>query len=96
MTHCHPVYKGVVAQVIATGKYDLLRSLGMDFIATSRDPTLLLDEIKEMVSEQEKIHMVLNNLSRDYICQSIDLLVEVGRFVEIGKLGIWSEGEVPA
>jgi phthiocerol/phenolphthiocerol synthesis type-I polyketide synthase C len=40
--------------------------------------------------------MVLNSLSGDYICHSIDLLVEEGRFVEIGKRGIWSEDEVLA
>jgi hypothetical protein len=47
--------------------------------------------MKEMLGEQGKIHVVMNSLSGDHKSHSIDLLVEEGRFVEIGKRGIWSE-----
>jgi NADPH:quinone reductase-like Zn-dependent oxidoreductase/acyl carrier protein len=85
------------AEVFATaspGKWEVLRSLGLDeaHIASSR--TL---EFRERFLEQTDGHgvdVVLNALAGEFVDASLDLLPRGGRFVEMGKTDIRDPGEV--
>ena len=83
------------AEVWATasqGKWELLKSMGVTKIMNSRS----LDFADEIMSatEGKGIDVVLNSLSGEFIPQSISVLNEQGRFIEIGKQGIWSRSDV--
>ncbi|WP_052375398.1 type I polyketide synthase [Chondromyces apiculatus] len=77
----------VGAEVIATAgneeKRALLRSLGVAHVADSRSSGFA-DDIRTW-TRGEGVDVVLNSLSGEFIAQSLDLLREGGRFVEIGK-----------
>ena len=83
------------AEVWATasqGKWELLKSMGVTKIMNSRS----LDFADEIMSatESKGVDVVLNSLSGKYIPKSISVLNEYGRFIEIGKQGIWSKADV--
>ena len=83
------------AEVWATaskGKWELLKSMGVTNIMDSRS----LDFADEIMSatEGKGVDVVLNSLSGEYIPKSISVLNERGRFIEIGKQGIWSKSDV--
>jgi myxalamid-type polyketide synthase MxaB len=79
------------AEVYATAsprKWPLLRSQGVRHIMNSR--TLdFADEILK-ATDGRGVDVVLNSLSNDHIPASLRCLGRGGRFVELGKLGIWS------
>jgi acyl transferase domain-containing protein/NADPH:quinone reductase-like Zn-dependent oxidoreductase/acyl carrier protein len=88
----------VGARVVATasaGKQDYLRSLGIDIVSASRDADAFLADMREL-GLLGKVDVVLNSLSDAFIPRSLDMLAPSGRFVEIGKRGIWSAEEVLA
>jgi thioester reductase-like protein len=73
------------AEVVATAspaKWPVLRALGVAQLAHSRETGY--------AREFPKVDVVLNALVGEHIPASLDLLHPRGRFVEIGKLGIWS------
>ena len=86
------------AEVFATAsaaKQPFLRSLGVDHVFDSRQ-TAFGDEILR-ATDGEGVHVVLNSLtSEGFIEASLACLAPGGRFVEIGKRGIWSEREMSA
>jgi acyl transferase domain-containing protein/NAD(P)-dependent dehydrogenase (short-subunit alcohol dehydrogenase family)/acyl carrier protein len=79
------------AEVFATaspGKHALLRSQGVQHVWNSR--TL---EFAEGVMERtggRGVDVVLNSLNKDYIPAGMSVLAANGRFVELGKIGVWS------
>ena len=83
------------AEIFATAsasKGDFLRSLGVKHIMNSR--TLdFADEILE-ITQGLGVDIVLNCLTGDFIPKSLSVLADNGRFVEIGKLGIWETTQV--
>ncbi|MDJ0515594.1 MAG: SDR family NAD(P)-dependent oxidoreductase [Trichodesmium sp. MO_231.B1] len=83
------------AEIFATaspGKWDFLKSMGIKHIMNSR--TLdFAKEIKE-ITGGEGVDVVLNSLNGDHIPYSFEALAPKGRFVEIGKIGIWDEKQV--
>ncbi|NEP14133.1 MAG: SDR family NAD(P)-dependent oxidoreductase, partial [Symploca sp. SIO2C1] len=83
------------AEIFATaspGKWEFLKSLGIKHIMNSR--TLdFATEIKERTAG-EGVDIILNSLNGEYIPKNLEILAEGGRFVEIGKIGIWSQEEV--
>jgi NADPH:quinone reductase-like Zn-dependent oxidoreductase len=84
--------KQVGAEIFATagtdGKREMLRSLGVRHIMDSR--TLdFADEIMNLTNG-EGVDIVLNSLADEFIEKSVSVLAENGRFIEIGKRGIWS------
>jgi 8-amino-7-oxononanoate synthase len=85
------------AEVYATAsaaKQDFLKSLGVQHVFDSR--TLdFADQIAELTNGHG-VDVVLNSLNGDYIPRSLALLSPHGRFVEIGKLGIWTAEQVHA
>ena len=76
-------------------KQDYLRSLGVQYITSSRDPEVFYRDMQEFLGK-EKIHVVLNSLSADFIKYSVALLGPKGRFMEIGKRDIWSHERMAA
>ncbi|MGW4876054.1 type I polyketide synthase [Streptomyces sp. NPDC004262] len=79
------------AEVYATAsprKWPLLRSQGVRHVMNSR--TLdFADQILEATGG-EGVDIVLNSLNKDYIPAGLRTLAHGGRFVELGKIGIWS------
>jgi acyl transferase domain-containing protein/acyl carrier protein len=87
--------KLVGAEVFATaspGKWAYLKAHGVPHVMNSR--TLeFADEIMRLTAG-EGVDVVLNSLSGEASEKSLAILKQGGRFVEIGKLGIWDPGQV--
>jgi 8-amino-7-oxononanoate synthase len=85
------------AQVFATaspGKWEFLNEMGVKHTFNSR--TLdFATEILEL-TEGQGVDIVLNSLNGEFIPKNLEVLAANGRFIEIGKLGIWEESEVHA
>ena len=81
------------ARIIATasdGKRGVLRELGVELVASSRDADKFEGELRQLLGPEGSVDVVLNSLSGDFIAHSVRALSSGGRFVEIGKRGIWS------
>lgn len=73
-------------------KRNLLKTMGVHHVMNSR--TLdFHDEIMELTGGKG-VDIVLNSLSGDFIPKSISVLTDGGRFIEIGKTGVWDEERV--
>ena len=83
------------AEVFATAsppKWEFLKSMGIKHIMNSR--TLeFADEIMSL-TQGKGVDIVLNSLNGDFIDKSFAVLGTKGRFVEIGKIGIWDKQKV--
>ncbi len=83
------------AEVFATAslpKWDFLRQQGIQHVFNSR--TL---DFAEQIAQQTKgkgVDVVLNSLSGEAIIKSLSTLSADGRFLEIGKAGIWSIAQI--
>ncbi|MDJ0597118.1 MAG: SDR family NAD(P)-dependent oxidoreductase, partial [Pleurocapsa sp. MO_226.B13] len=85
------------AEVFATAsssKWDWLKSMGVEHVMNSRS----LDFAEEVMTatQGQGVDIVLNSLNGEFIPKSLNTLSKGGRFVEIGKIGIWSESQVAA
>lgn len=95
--------KYVGAEVIATAgskeKHDYLHSIGVQCVASSRDGDRFEKEMREFFEQSgsEGVDVILNSLSHDdYIKRSLSFLRKGGRFMEIGKRGVWTDEEMSA
>ncbi|HEX8171687.1 MAG TPA: type I polyketide synthase [Thermoanaerobaculia bacterium] len=86
------------AEIYATAgspeKRDHLRALGVEHVFSSRTP-----EFAKAILERTAgrgVTMVLNSLTGEFIPESFRALTSEGRFLEMGKIGIWSEERVAA
>ena len=79
----------------APHKHRLLRRQGVALMASSRDATASTLGAQRYLCGL-RLHAVLNSLSADFISAACALLGERGRFEEIGKRGIWSQGRAGA
>ncbi|GAA4432145.1 aminotransferase class I/II-fold pyridoxal phosphate-dependent enzyme [Bremerella cremea] len=89
------IAQSVGAEIYATasqGKWDFLRSLGIKHIYDSRT-TLFSQQILDDTDGQG-VDVVLNSLNQEFIPKSFGCLSAKGRFVEIGKIGIWTAEQV--
>ena len=87
------------AQILATAgraeKQAYVRGEGVSMVSTTRDGTKFESEASTMLGATRKMNLVLNSLSHDtYIPGAVALLDAGGWFVEIGKRGICSRGEM--
>ena len=86
----------VGAEVFATAgsmeKRAFLSSLGVQHVMDSRS-LAFADEVMQ-ATNGKGIDIVLNSLTGDAIPKSLGVLRPGGRFLEIGKSGIWDGGEV--
>ncbi|MEM9507577.1 MAG: aminotransferase class I/II-fold pyridoxal phosphate-dependent enzyme [Cyanobacteria bacterium P01_E01_bin.35] len=85
----------VGAEVYATaseGKWEFLKASGVKYVMNSRN----LDFAAEVMqlTEGQGVNLILNSLNGDFIPQNLAILAPQGRFVEIGKVGIWSQEQV--
>ncbi|NEO13876.1 MULTISPECIES: type I polyketide synthase [unclassified Moorena] len=83
------------AEIFATAspsKWEFLKSLGIKHVMNSR--TLeFAGEILEHTAGKG-VDVVLNSLNGEYIPKSLEVLAPTGRFIEIGKIGIWDQQQV--
>jgi myxalamid-type polyketide synthase MxaB len=85
------------AEIFATaspGKWDFLKSMGVQQVMNSRNVEFA-EQITNL-TEGEGVNVVFNSLNGEFIPKSFEVLGKEGRFVEIGKIGIWSESQVRA
>jgi acyl transferase domain-containing protein/NADPH:quinone reductase-like Zn-dependent oxidoreductase/NAD(P)-dependent dehydrogenase (short-subunit alcohol dehydrogenase family)/acyl carrier protein len=85
------------AEVLGTaspGKWPVLHSLGIARPMSSRS----LDFSREVQHQTagRGVDLVLNSLASDFIPASLTTLAQGGRFLEIGKTGIWTADQVAA
>ncbi len=82
----------VFATVGSESKRQLLASLGVRHIMSSRS----LDFAREVMERTggRGVDIVLNSLAGDFIPASLSTLTAGGRFVELGKTGIWDAERV--
>ena len=83
------------AEVYATasvGKWDFLKASGIKYVMNSRN----LDFAEEVMqlTGGKGVDLILNSLNGDFIAQNLAILAPNGRFVEIGKVGIWDQAQV--
>ena len=91
------IAQSIGAEVFATAsppKWDFLRAMGLSHIANSRT----LDFAEEILAttEGKGVDVVFNSLNGEFIDKSLEALASDGRFVEIGKIGIWTEEKMRA
>jgi NADPH:quinone reductase-like Zn-dependent oxidoreductase len=86
------------AEIFATAgseqKREYLRSLGVQHVFSSRKPGFA-SEIRARTGGKG-VALVLNSLAGDFIDEGFDILAKRGRFIEIGKTGIWNHERVAA
>jgi len=83
------------AKIFATaspGKWDFLKSLGIQQVMNSR--SLDFAEAIMTATQGQGVDIVLNCLSGEFIPKSLSVLRQHGKFVEIGKQGVWSTAQV--
>jgi NADPH:quinone reductase-like Zn-dependent oxidoreductase/acyl carrier protein len=84
------------AEVFATAgneeKRDYLRSIGVRHVMDSRSLSFA-DEVMRLTGG-EGVELVLNSLTGDAIPASLGVLRRRGRFLEIGRAGIWSREQM--
>ncbi|MEM6612128.1 MAG: aminotransferase class I/II-fold pyridoxal phosphate-dependent enzyme, partial [Cyanobacteria bacterium P01_C01_bin.72] len=85
------------AEIYATaskGKWDFLKAAGIKHVMNSRNLDFA-SEIMEL-TEGKGVDLILNSLNGDFIPKNLAILAPNGRFVEIGKVGIWERSQVAA
>ncbi|MDZ7967788.1 MAG: SDR family NAD(P)-dependent oxidoreductase [Nostoc sp. DedSLP03] len=85
------------AEVFATAsvnKWEFLKSMGVKYVMNSRSLEFA-DEVMSLTHGQG-VDVVLNSLNGEFINKSLQVLAHKGRFIEIGKIGIWDESQVKA
>jgi len=85
----------VKAEIFATAsgsKSQFLKSIGVEQVMNSRT----LDFADQILSltQNKGVDIVFNSLNGEFIPKSLDVLNTKGRFIEIGKIGIWDESQV--
>ncbi len=83
------------AEVYATasvGKWDFLKASGVKYVMNSR--TLDFAEEVMQLTDSKGVDVILNSLNGDFIPKNLEILAPGGRFVEIGKVGIWNSEQV--
>jgi acyl transferase domain-containing protein/acyl carrier protein len=73
-------------------KHAFLHSTGVQHVMSSRSLDFA-DEIMELTNG-EGVDIVLNALADEFISRSLSVLADHGRFLEIGKRGIWDKNQV--
>jgi myxalamid-type polyketide synthase MxaB len=92
------VARRVGAEIFATAgspdKHAYLKSLGVKHVMSSR--TLEFAEQIQQATRGEGVDVVLNSLNGEFIEKSVFALRNGGRFLEIGKAGIWTPEQMAA
>ncbi|CEL92229.1 unnamed protein product, partial [Vitrella brassicaformis CCMP3155] len=91
--YCKAVGANVYGTAGSQHKQDFLRQQGVHLVTSSRDASQFQ---ADMHKANSKMNVVLNCLIEDFIPFSLDAMAPKGRFMELGKRGIWSKEEVLA
>jgi NADPH:quinone reductase-like Zn-dependent oxidoreductase/NADP-dependent 3-hydroxy acid dehydrogenase YdfG/acyl carrier protein len=78
------------------GKWDTLRSMGLDDAHLASSRTLEFADAFRDATGGEGVDVVLNSLAREFVDASLGLLRSGGRFVEMGKTDIRAADEATA
>lgn len=84
----------VVYGTASPSKWKLLERQGVAHLMNSRSLEFADELIR--VTEGRGVDVVINSLSGAFIEKSADVLAPGGRFIEIGKIGIWSAAQMAA
>jgi myxalamid-type polyketide synthase MxaB len=82
----------VIFATASKSKWDVVRAMGATHVMDSRTVDFA-DEI-EKHTHGKGVDVVLNSLTGEFIDHSFKALAKNGRFVEIGKIGIWTKDDV--
>ncbi|MEM8664630.1 MAG: SDR family NAD(P)-dependent oxidoreductase, partial [Pseudomonadota bacterium] len=83
---------GTVLATASPDKHDLLRSLGVTHIASSRD-----EGFAQMVlaaTDGTGVDVILNSLPVEFMPLNLEALSQGGRFIEIGRRELWTAQQV--
>ena len=83
------------AEIFATAslsKWDFLKRQGIHHVMNSR--TLAFADNIMVLTNGKGVDVVLNSLNGDFIDKSFEAIAPNGRFVELGKIGIWDKQKV--
>jgi myxalamid-type polyketide synthase MxaB len=78
----------------AREKWQWLRDQGIQHIFNSRQPNFV-DAVLH-ATDQQGVDVVLNSLAGEFVPHSLSVLRPGGRFIEIGKIGVWQSAQVAA
>ena len=84
----------IFATVGSMEKREYLKTLGVEHLMSSRN-TDFVDEIRRR-TPGGAVDLVLNSLTGEFIPANLSVLAPGGRFLEMGKIGIWDEARVRA
>lgn len=82
----------IFATVGTEKKREFLENIGVTHIYDSHSLSFVEDILNQ--TNQQGVDVVLNSLAGEFIPQSLSLLKTGGRFLEIGKTGIWTKEQV--
>jgi 8-amino-7-oxononanoate synthase len=85
------IAQSVGAEIYATAspaKWQFLKDQGIQHVMNSR--TLDFAAEIKMLTQGKGVNVVFNSLNGEFIDRSLEAIAPNGRFVEIGKLGIWT------
>ena len=85
------------ARIIATashGKWATLKRQGIEFVFNSRDTAYTAGVLA--ATGGRGVDVVLDSMAGDHVVASLGALAKGGRFVELGKLGVWSAEQMRA
>lgn len=80
----------------STGKWDFLTRTGLDASHVMNSRTLDFADQIMALTNGKGVEIVLNSLNGAFVDKSFEVLAKGGRFVEIGKRGIWDEEKAQA
>eukprot|EP00217_Crustomastix_stigmatica_P017059 CAMPEP_0183797432 /NCGR_PEP_ID=MMETSP0803_2-20130417/15778_1 /TAXON_ID=195967 /ORGANISM="Crustomastix stigmata, Strain CCMP3273" /LENGTH=762 /DNA_ID=CAMNT_0026042101 /DNA_START=245 /DNA_END=2533 /DNA_ORIENTATION=+ len=83
----------IYATTSSERKSKVLRSYGVHYVFSSRDPESFRSGIAQVLGAQ-KIDLVLNSLTGKFIKYSLELLGPSGRFVELGRTELYNPREL--
>ena len=83
---------GEVFATASPSKWSVLRAMGVRHIMHSRTLDFAAQVLE--ATDERGVDIVLNSLNGEFIPKNLSVLARGGRFIEIGKLGIWSAEQV--
>ncbi len=84
----------VFATAGSESKRDYLRSIGVERVFDSRALGFASEVLR--ATDGRGVDLVLNSLAGEFIPAGLSTVAQGGRFIEIGKTGIWDESRVAA
>lgn len=87
------IAQNIGAEIFVTAsphKWPKLAEMGIKHVCNSRT----LDYAEEIQNLTQGVDVILNSFNGDYIPKNLAIIAPQGRFIEIGKIGIWKPEEI--